>query len=196
MVRRKTNKLAGHSPHQVRIIAGQWRGRKLRVPDVEGLRPSKDIVRETLFNWLQPYLPGSCCLDAFAGCGALGFEAASRDAAKVIMLEKSHSAVANLEATRAYLQAMQVTIQLTDALLYLQNSGEIFDIVFLDPPFGGGLLEKTCQLLAESRCLHAGSRIYLEAARRDGLPRLPENWRWLREKHSGDVAYGLAGIGL
>jgi 16S rRNA (guanine966-N2)-methyltransferase len=192
----KSKRLAAIPRHQVRIIAGQWRGRKLPVPDVEGLRPSKDIIRETLFNWLQPLLPGSCCLDAFAGAGALGFEAASRDAAKVIMLDKSRLAVDSLEKIKAGFHAQQVDVQLTDAMVYLQNSREIFDIVFLDPPFDGGLLEPACRLLAGSRCLHAGSRIYLEAARREGLPQLPDGWTLLREKHSGDVVYGLAGIGL
>lgn len=186
--------MAGNSKHHVRIIAGQWRGRKLPVLDADNLRPSKDMVRETLFNWLQPLIPGSVCLDMFAGSGALGFEAASRDAAKVIMLEKSRSIADNLEHSKATLQADQVEVRLMDAMHYLQGSHEIFDIVFLDPPFASGLLEPACQQLAAGNCLHPGSRIYLEAARREGLPLLPSDWRWLREKCSGDVVFGLAGI--
>ena len=162
------------------------------MPDVEGLRPTKDIVRETLFNWLQPVLPGSVCLDAFAGSGALGFEAASRDAARVLMLEQSRLLVDTLLQAKALYSAGQVEIRFADALSHLGSCNEVFDIIFLDPPFAGDFLAQACRVLVDGTCLHPGSRIYMEAARREGLPVLPEGWSWLREKRSGDVVYGLA----
>lgn len=178
--------------HKVRIIGGRWRGRKIPVIGADSLRPSKDIVRETLFNWLQPLLPGSHCLDVFAGSGALGFEAASRDAAEVLMLESSVPVAERLCRAKAELQADQVTVWTGDAISYLQSKSRVFDIVFLDPPFDANLLYTSCQLLAAASWLHRNSRVFLEASRFSGLPELPRGWVWLKQKHSGDVCYGLA----
>jgi 16S rRNA (guanine966-N2)-methyltransferase len=183
--------------NRVRIIGGEWRGRLIEFVDAEGLRPTKDLIRETLFNWLQFHLPGSRCLDAFAGSGALGFEAASRGAAEVVMVEASGEVTAQLRRQASVLQATQVEIVYSDLQQYLQRSNKPlpFDIVFLDPPFNTDLLMHSCEWLHNLRLLQAGAHIYLEAAKAAGLPSLPAGWNWLKQKQSGDVAYGLAKAG-
>lgn len=178
--------------NRLRIIGGEWRGRIIEFVDSPQLRPTKDLVRETLFNWLQPRLPGSRCLDAFAGSGALGFEAASRGAAEVVMLEAALEVIKRLQAQQALLKAAQVKLLHQRAEQYLRQAGEDFDIVFLDPPFESGLLRPCCSLLVQNRRLRPGACVYLEAARAEGLPELPVGLTWLRQKQSGDVAYGLA----
>lgn len=180
--------------HSVRIIGGRWRGRRLPVSDFDTLRPSKDIVRETLFNWLQPVVEGSRCLDVFAGSGALGFEAASRSATCVLMLEQEIELVKQLRLQAGILKADQVEIVATASEQYLRRPGQAFDIVFLDPPFNSSLIPEVCRLLTEHGWVKADSLIYLEAARKQGLPALPAGWELQREKTSGDVAYGLARV--
>ncbi|HEX7026600.1 MAG TPA: 16S rRNA (guanine(966)-N(2))-methyltransferase RsmD [Gammaproteobacteria bacterium] len=183
-----------NASHSVRIIGGQWRGRHLPVSDFESLRPSKDIVRETLFNWLQPVIEGSWCLDAFAGSGALGFESASRGASYVLMLERETELVRQLRHQREILKAGQVEVVAADSEQYLRRPGQVFDIVFLDPPFNSPLLPGICRTLSEYAWVKSGSVVYLEAARKPGLPALPDGWELYREKTSGDVAYGLARV--
>ncbi len=156
----------------VRIIAGQWRGRKLPVLDAPGLRPTADRLRETVFNWLMPYLPGARCLDAFAGTGALGLEAASRGAAEVILLENQPASARHLHALAARLTsapacpndtACRVQVLHTDALHWLAHEPPIpFDIVFLDPPFALELWQPACAHLQQYHWLHESSLIYLE----------------------------------
>ncbi|HEX5055157.1 MAG TPA: 16S rRNA (guanine(966)-N(2))-methyltransferase RsmD [Gammaproteobacteria bacterium] len=184
MLRGKSNRL--------RIIGGEWRGRIVEFIDSPQLRPTKDLVRETLFNWLQPRLPGSICLDAFAGSGALGFEAASRGAAEVVMLDAAAAVVRQLQSQQAALKAVQVKLLQERAENYLRQSADTFDIVFLDPPFESDLSAHCCALLVEQRLLRPGASVYLEARRAEGLPELPPQLTWLRQKQSGDVAYGLA----
>lgn len=180
--------------HSVRIIGGRWRGRHLPVSDFESLRPSKDIVRETLFNWLQPVIEGSRCLDVFAGSGALGFEAASRGATHVLMLEREDELVRQLRRQAQILKTDQVAVVAADSEQYLRHSGNPFDIVFLDPPFNSMLMPAICGSLSEYGWVKPGSLVYLEAARKQGLPSLPDGWELHREKTSGDVAYGLARV--
>lgn len=180
--------------HSVRIIGGRWRGRRLPVGDVDTLRPSKDIVRETLFNWLQPVVEGSRCLDVFAGSGALGFEAASRGAQYVLMLEREAGLVKQLRSQAETLNADPVEIVATASEQYLSRPGQAFDIVFVDPPFNSSLLPEVCRLLSEHGWVKTDSLIYLEAARARGLPPLPGGWELQRQKHSGDVTYGLARV--
>ncbi len=179
--------------HALRIIGGQWRGRKLRFADVPGLRPTPDRVRETLFNWLLPYLPGARCLDLFAGSGALGLEAASRGAGQVVLLDRAPQVVALLKEHIHGLQAQGVTAQQADALHWLQGPppAQPFDIVFLDPPFHQGLLAPCCQALEVAGWLAAEARIYLECER-TLVPDLPGNWVGYRSKQAGEVAYHLA----
>lgn len=180
--------------HSVRIIGGRWRGRRLPVSDFDSLRPSKDIVRETLFNWLQPVVEGTRCLDVFAGSGALGFEAASRGAMHVLMLEQEVDLVKQLRRQAETLKAVQVEVVAADSAQYLLRPGQAFDIVFLDPPFNSSLMPGICRALSEHGWVKTGSLIYLEAARKQGLPALPDSWELQREKNSGDVAYGLARV--
>lgn len=151
-------------PGQVRIIGGQWRGRKLPVPDLPGLRPTADRSRETLFNWLQADVPGARCADLFAGSGALGFEAASRGAAHVDMVEISPLAVSGLVESRATLAAQQVDVHRANVLEWLRNvdPGSL-DIVFLDPPFDSGLAVRVLDRLLELDCIAPGGCVYVES---------------------------------
>ncbi len=183
---------AGRGPGVLRIIGGTYRGRKLPVPDHEGLRPTADRVRETLFNWLAPIMAGARCLDCFAGSGALGLEAASRGAAEVVMLESAPAVVRQLLANVATLGAARVQVTRADALAWLAGPGRGFDVVFLDPPFAAGLLAPACALLAAKGWVHLGTRVYLEAPINPGLPTMPPGWRLVREQRAGQVAYGLA----
>ena len=177
--------------NHIRIIAGEYRGRKLGFPSIEGLRPTGDRVRETLFNWLQPILPGASCLDLFAGSGALGLEAASRGARPVLMLEKSAEAAAQIAGNISRLGVEGVKVECCDALQWLTGRSSRFDIVFLDPPFTDDLLQQSCRLLDQGGWLGPNSRIYLETDLGKELPDLPQNWLQLRRKKAGQVCYDL-----
>jgi 16S rRNA (guanine966-N2)-methyltransferase len=186
----------GRKPaNQVRIIGGTHRGRKLPVPDLPGLRPTGDRIRETLFNWLQPQMPGAACLDLFAGSGALGLEAASRGAGRVMMLERVASVVEQLRTNVDLLGEERVRIEQADALEWLQGRGEPFDMVFLDPPFADDLLETCCRRLQQNGWLKPGAFIYIETDIKKGLPGRPDNWRVVREKKTGQVACFLVKSG-
>jgi 16S rRNA (guanine966-N2)-methyltransferase len=170
--------------NQVRIIAGQYRRRLLRFPDVPGLRPTPDRVRETLFNWLGQDLTGLVCLDAFAGSGALGFEAASRGAARVLMLERDAQALAALRANARELDAQAVEVLAADGVAYLNGAGDTFDVIFLDPPFAAGLLDAA--LASAATRLRPGGRIYAESPRTLPAERLSElNLATLRQGRAG-----------
>ena len=176
------------NPGSVRIIGGRLRGSKLPVADRPGLRPTSDRVRETLFNWLQPALPGARVLDLFAGSGALGFEAASRGAASVVLVERDAALAANLrgQATRLRVDAAQV--HHADAIAWLGQGTEAFDIAFLDPPFDAGLWEPAAAALATR--LAPGAWIYVESPA--GVePVLPAAWRRHRGGSTRDVEYAL-----
>lgn len=181
-------------PNQLRIIGGRWRSRRLSFPDVEGLRPTPDRVRETLFNWLAPVIEGARCLDLFAGSGALGLEALSRGAVEVVMLDRDPQVIARLKENVATLSAPGATIVAADALPWLQSPHQksTFDIVFLDPPFGQDLLEPCCKLLEERGWLTPSAYIYLESESVLGLPSLPDHWRLKRSQKAGQVGYHLA----
>ena len=182
----------GARSNQVRIIAGQWRGRKLSFPDAAGLRPTSDRVRETLFNWLAPILPGAHCLDLFAGSGALGFEAASRGAARVVMAERDPRVVRALQDSRQRLAADQVEVVSGEAKHYLAGSCGQFDVVFLDPPFSqASLLTETIELLQCGPHLKDGAYIYVETNAHLGSVTAPASWQLWREKRAGTVSYRL-----
>jgi 16S rRNA (guanine966-N2)-methyltransferase len=185
------NRRSGHA-NQVRVIAGQWRGRRLEFPDLPGLRPTPDRVRETLFDWLAPVLPGARCLDLFAGSGALGIEALSRGAAEAVLVEPQPLAVRALRENLARLKAENARVEMADALVWLRQPATPFEIVLLDPPFGQGLLEPVCALLERNGWLADAAWIYLEAE--TALERLPLPARWTpyREKIAGAVSYRLA----
>ena len=170
----------------MRIIAGEYRGRRITVPVRPGLRPTPDRVRETLFNWLGQRLDGLRCLDLFAGSGALGFEAASRGAARVVMVEQDRAAHAALQVFQNSILSKNTELVLGDAFAYLAKSGERFDVVFLDPPFRQNALpEVLTQLPAR---LVQGARVYLEAPG-PVEPRAP--WHELKRSRAGQVSYQL-----
>lgn len=178
--------------NEIRLIAGEWRSRKLRFPDIEGLRPTPDRVRETLFNWLRDDVEGARCLDLYSGSGALGFEAASRGAARVIQVESDPRVVAALRHHCELLSATQVHVRQENVRQFLTETPEAgFDIVFLDPPFRRGWLVPTCVLLERGGWLAEHARIYLEAERELKLDGLPATWQRLRHGEAGDVAYAL-----
>lgn len=192
--RRRTDAGKRDSGGQLRVIGGRWRGRKLSFPDVDGLRPSSDRVRETLFNWLQPIIEGARCLDLFSGSGALGLEALSRGAAEVVFVDSSPRAVASLRGHLQLLEADNGTVVQEDSLAYLRGDHQAFDVVFLDPPFRQGLLEPCCRLLDSGAWVVPGGRVYLEAERELGEPVLPAGWEMLRAKQAGQVGYYLAKV--
>lgn len=175
---------------QVRIIGGRWRNTRLQVPQVQGLRPTSDRVRETLFNWLMPKLPGARVLDLFAGSGALGLEAVSRGAASAQLVERDPGLVAALRGMVSRLDAAaQVEVVSGDALRWLESASPArADIVFLDPPFAAGLWEQVIARLP--RHLADDAWLYMEAPA--GLmPALPAGWSLHREGGTRDVAYAL-----
>jgi 16S rRNA (guanine966-N2)-methyltransferase len=171
---------------QVRIIAGLWRGRRIAVPSRPGLRPTPDRVRETLFNWLGQWLDGLACLDLFAGSGALGFEAASRRAARVVMVENDRAAFAVLEKTKAAIGAAQVELIFGDGVQQLKQIQQRFDVVFLDPPFGQNALPAVLRELPAR--LAPGARVYVEA---EAAVRAHAPWAEIRGARAGQVSYQL-----
>ncbi|WP_426415452.1 16S rRNA (guanine(966)-N(2))-methyltransferase RsmD [Aestuariirhabdus sp. LZHN29] len=179
-------------PAQVRIIGGVWRGRKLPVTAREGLRPTPDRVRETLFNWLSAWVPGSRCLDCFSGSGALALEALSRGAEYARLLELDGSVARQLKANLATLNDDRGQVIQADSLQQLARDGdERFNLVFLDPPFRCEMLIECCQLLEMNDWLSEDALIYVEAERELTLTDLPKNWSLYREKIAGQVAYRL-----
>jgi len=176
---------------QLRIIAGEWRGRKLSFPDREGLRPTTDRVRETVFNWLQMDLPGSRCLDLFAGSGALGLEAASRGASKVVMVDSDSEAVNMMKHNIDLLSATQAQAVCSDAISFIQNCDFMFDVVFIDPPYRLDVIAQCCELLENKQCLSDHAKIYVECDASKELRGLPDNWQCLKSKTAGQAGYYL-----
>ena len=179
----------------IRIIGGRWKSRRVRVAAAPGLRPSADALRETLFNWLPRELDGSACLDLFAGSGALGFEAASRGAPKVVMVEPNRAALDALRACRASLGAHGVEIFAgTAAKFFRANSGtgekRGFDIVFLDPPFAAGLLAEACAGLRRG-LLNPSALVCIESPRAACPLPIPREWHIIREKRCGIAQVAL-----
>jgi 16S rRNA (guanine966-N2)-methyltransferase len=183
-------------PGRLRIVAGKWRSRLLEIADEPGLRPTSERVRETVFNWLAPLIPGSRCLDLFAGTGALGFEALSRGAASAVFVENSRRAAKVIETSAQILDASGAVIHCGDAAEYVRNARPAsFDIVFLDPPFADDRLEDLCRLIDEHGILATGGRIYLEQDRARPGTVLPERWRVLKDRTAGNVRYMLVDPG-
>ncbi|WP_318365863.1 16S rRNA (guanine(966)-N(2))-methyltransferase [Enterobacter sp.] len=176
---------------QIRIIGGQWRGRKLPVPDSPGLRPTTDRVRETLFNWLAPSMVSARCLDCFAGSGALGLEALSRYASAATLIEMERGVAQQLQQNLAALKAANAKVVNTNTLTFLNQPGTPHDIVFVDPPFRKGLLDDTLRLLEDNGWLADDALIYVESEVENGLPPVPLHWDLHREKVAGQVAYRL-----
>ncbi|MGH8582227.1 MAG: 16S rRNA (guanine(966)-N(2))-methyltransferase RsmD [Gammaproteobacteria bacterium] len=180
------------TPGTARIIGGRWRRRRIPIASRPGLRPSPDRVRETLFNWLQPVIAGSRCLDLFAGSGALGIESASRGACEVVMVDIDPATVEGLQRITAALGADTLSIHCVEALDFLARpSAARFDIVFLDPPYAARLWVPCCARLSAGGWLSPHARIYIECPRGHN-PALPQGWTVLREAHAGQVGFLLA----
>ena len=174
--------------HELRIVGGRFKRSKLPVADKPGLRPTPDRVRETLFNLLGQDLSGWRCLDAFAGSGALGFEAASRGAADVLLLEQDAQLVRSLQASRQRLQAENLRVERADAVAWMAGApAASFDLVLLDPPFDGDLALRALPLAA--RLASADGRIYLESPQPLALP--PDGWAVHRQGRAGAVHFQL-----
>lgn len=191
MNKRQTGKVPGN----VRIIAGEWRGRRIDIAAGTDIRPTPDRVRETLFNWLAPVLPGMRCLDLYAGTGVLGLEALSRGAAGSWFVEQDVAAARALEATLVRFGGQgqdKGRVIRADARRWL--AGPVpgsFDLVFLDPPYAEDELGNLCTLLARG-WLAPQAWVYLETSRKNALPELPEGWQVHREREAGEVRYALA----
>lgn len=171
---------------QLRVIGGQWRSRRLRFPELNGLRPTLDRVRETLFNWIQHDIVGARAVDVFAGSGALGIEALSRGAREVIFLEKHPKAALALKDNMAQLDTANAQVWACDALQWLERNPEPFDVVFLDPPFGQQLLPKAIEQLR----LLPGAVVYVE--HEAGLAcEFPHNWQERRHKTTKEFTFRL-----
>ncbi|MBN6710800.1 16S rRNA (guanine(966)-N(2))-methyltransferase RsmD [Haemophilus haemoglobinophilus] len=177
---------------EVRIIAGLWRGRKLPVLNSEGLRPTGDRVKETLFNWLMPYIVDAHCLDCFAGSGSLGFEALSRQAKEVTFLELDKTVASQLNKNLTTLKCTNAQVINQNTLTYLNQAQNTphFDVVFIDPPFHFNLAEQTIHLLVQHNWLRSDALIYVETER-EKLLTVPNNWQLLKEKTTGQVSYRL-----
>ena len=178
---------------QLRIVAGKWRSRLLQVANTPGLKPTAIRIRETLFNWLSPRIEGARCLDLCAGTGALGLEALSRGASRVVFVECSGIAFENLKSNINSLKASGAELKKTDAISFLNNSViEKFDIIFIDPPFADGLYGDLFELIAAKGWLSKNARIYIEMSANEKEVDLPKNWHILKRKKTGNVFYLLA----
>ena len=180
----------GTAPGRIRIIGGSLRKSRLNVPDLPGLRPTAERVRETLFNWLAPVLDGARCLDLCAGTGALGIEALSRGAASVQFVERDTRAAQALRDNLERLKTSAGQVASVDAGVFLKGSPEPHDLVFLDPPFALGLWTALAQQLETGGWLTAQAWIYVESPR-DSAPALPPNWQLHRDGHAGEVRFAL-----
>lgn len=178
--------------NQLRIIGGEWRGRKLRFPDAPNLRPTPDRVRETIFNWLMPVIHGARCLDLFAGSGALGLEALSRGAAFTTFVDSHNKATQALQGHLDLLAANnKAEVIQMDSVKFLNKAAQAYNLVFLDPPYHLDFMGKVVPLLEENNWLTENAMLYLEIEKRQSLPELPANWQKLKEKTAGEVNYFL-----
>jgi 16S rRNA (guanine966-N2)-methyltransferase len=185
--------LRARPANTLRIIAGQWRSRRLAFPDVEGLRPTADRVRETLFNWLQDSIAREDCLDLFAGSGACGMEALSRGARHVTFVDNSAAATAAIRKNLALLGAAGTQVVCEDSLRWVQQQSPQprFGLVFLDPPFAADLLTRSAVALEASGLLREGALVYVESAQPLTTLNLPLCWRPLKGRQAGSVHFGL-----
>ena len=189
MVTRKNN---SKNRGKVRITSGEWKNRNLEVPDIDGLRPTSERVRETLFNWLMPSIHKSVCLDLFAGSGSLGFEALSRGAKHCTFVEKSKLAFSQIKTTRTSLNAVNSEVHNCDAIDFLSSvHNHNFNLVFLDPPFSDDYLISSIESIHEYQLVSRGGYIYIEFNKDNDLSDLPDNWSVIRKKIYGNVCFIL-----
>ena len=177
--------------NKVRIIGGQFGSRTLAFTEVDGLRPTLDRVRETLFNWLQADVINATCLDLFTGSGALGFEAASRGAKHVTMVEKHKQVAAQLKNNAQLLKIANIDIKNQSAQTMIEQSTQTFDIIFIDPPFAMDAIEALPKLIESSELMGDKTRVYLECSAKQSYD-IPKNWNVLKNKKVGDVRFQLA----
>jgi 16S rRNA (guanine966-N2)-methyltransferase len=176
---------------QIRIISGKWKGKKLTIAAVPGLRPSSDRIRETVFNWLQWQIASSYCLDLFAGSGVFGIEAVSRGANYARLVEKHPVVARNLRQQLTILNSTNLELIQADALDYIQIPAiQQFDVVFLDPPFRQNLLAVTCEYLEQYQWLTESAYIYVEMEA-ELMIKFPPTWQLLKDKRSGQIRYCL-----
>lgn len=173
----------------VTIIGGKYRGKKLYFPNIDNLRPTPNRVRETLFNWLMHDIQEACCLDAYAGSGALGFEAFSRGAKHVVFVETARQAYTQLCHLASSFNSKALTLIYDHAEHYIQETKLCFDIIFLDPPFALGNPSQYLELFAHTPCLKAGGLVYLESSQEPFFN--TQHWRQKKSKQAGQVVYGL-----
>ncbi len=183
-----SNRHAG--PGRIRVIGGNWRNSRLNVPDLTGLRPTPERVRETLFNWLAPVISGARCLDLCAGTGALGIEALSRGASSVQFIENDARAAQALRDNLSRLKAVEGKVVMLDAASFLRGAALPQDLVFLDPPFGLDLWTMLARQIEQGGWLARQALIYVESPRAV-VPVLPANWQLHREGHVGEVRSAL-----
>ena len=189
MVTRRNN---SKNRRKVRITSGEWKNRNLEVPDIDGLRPTSERVRETLFNWLMPSIHKSVCLDLFAGSGSLGFEALSRGARHCTFVEKSKLAFSQIKTTRTSLNAVNSEVHNCDAIDFLSSvHNHNFNLVFLDPPFSDDYLISSIESIHEYQLVSRGGYIYIEFNKNNDLFDLPDNWSVIRKKIYGNVCFIL-----
>ncbi|NKF22846.1 16S rRNA (guanine(966)-N(2))-methyltransferase RsmD [Solimonas marina] len=181
--------MAQRGEGRLRVIGGQWRSRVIEFDAAHGVRPTPDRVRQTVFDWLTPVIDGARCLDLFAGSGALGVEALSRGAAHCVFVEEGRRQAAAIRAALAVLKAQHAEVSEIDAAFYLTQTPHRFDVVFLDPPYGKGLLERVLPDLAA--VLAPRAWVYLEWPP-GAMPALPVGFELFREKKAGQVCFGLA----
>ena len=197
MHQNQRNKLSEKNNHPqkegfIRLIAGKWRGKKLPVKNLQGLRPTTDRTKETLFNWLMHDIRDANCLDCFSGSGSLGFEALSRSANNVISLELDINVVKQLKNNAIILKTNDADVIQTDTLHYLQQSAaRPFDIIFIDPPFNCNLIQPCCDLLESNNYIAENTLIYIEMESNINKLILPSNWLCIKEKQTGQVIYQL-----
>ncbi len=191
MAKNSANKSKKAQTGSVRIIAGKYRGRKLPVLMADGLRPTTDRVKETVFNWLAPYLFEANCLDCFAGSGSLGFEALSRGANSTLFFELNKQVSEQITANIGLLNASTAQLKNGSCLQLLAKESQQFDVVFIDPPFRQGLVTATATLLEAEHRLTSDAVIYVEAEAELNQLDIPANWQLLKEKVAGQVAYRL-----
>lgn len=181
--------------NSLRIIGGTWRSRRIQFIDSPKIRPTPDRVRETLFNWLASNINGAICLDLFAGSGALGFEAISRGADQVVLVEEDARIAAILNEQKDQFNAQTIEIRNQNALTYLQNENQQYDVIFLDPPFDSDLLEKVIPTILKQQLLNTHGLLYVESAAQQKSTKnveiLLETLSCIREKVSGEVRYAL-----
>ena len=177
--------------NSLRIIGGDWRSRRIQFAEVAGIRPTPDRVRETLFNWLSTRIVGARCLDLFAGSGALGFEAASRGANLVLLIDHNKEVTETLARQKQALNAHQVQVIRQDALAFLQQTEQLFDVVFLDPPFNTDLLQQALSTLITRALITSFALLYVESPVQSERPQCLNDFRCIHEKIAGQVRYGL-----